>query len=47
VRTNAPHSPWDSRDKPGQDAEEFYSLQILSRIGTFLFNRTAVGQARP
>jgi hypothetical protein len=23
VRTNAPHSPWDGRDKPGQDAERF------------------------
>jgi hypothetical protein len=35
VRTNATHSPWDSRDKPGQDAERFYSTQILSRDGTF------------
>src|SRR5471030_1426980 len=25
VRTNAPHSPWDGRDKPGLDAERFYS----------------------
>jgi hypothetical protein len=25
VRTNARHSPWDSRDKPSQDAERFYS----------------------
>jgi hypothetical protein len=30
VRTNAPHSPWDSRDKPGQDAERLFHLDSLA-----------------